>query len=547
MKMHIFKRYLLIAVAPALLLFSEGCTDFLEEELISDVSAASYYTTPKGFEDAVKAAYTPLKDFYGRERGMSLTCFGTDEFTNGADGSFKSVNFYDQGLNATMSIIREVWFSHYGAINQCNAAINRSSKIEGLDEATKNTRLAEIRFLRALYYFNATNLWGDVHFQLEETEGVVTEANRTPVKDIMAQGIIPDLEFAISNLPVTQKDYGRATKPAAEFMLAKVLMTRAYTSYAEGSDAQRAFDLMKGVINNYSFKLLTDYAKVFDQDNELHSEVVWSIQNTADQILNAPDGNNSHLYYLMEYDILPGMTRDIANGRPWKRFRPTNWMLEQWDRTKDSRYDKGFKHAFISNRADNIPKDANGNPKFTVGDTAVFIPHVEWSSERVAASRYLVVLPSQYDEKRFPTVGKFLDPKRPDRQATAGSRDWMLMRLADAYLIAAEAAVKMGKMQDAADMINVIRRRAAWPGKEKDMEITAADMTLDYVLDERARELFGEMHRWFDLTRTGKLVERVKKYNPQASAIQDHHVLRPIPQEQLDRANDGTYAQNPGY
>ena len=79
------------------------------------------------------------------------------------------------------------------------------------------------------------------------------------------------------------------------------------------------------------------------------------------------------------------------------------------------------------------------------------------------------------------------------------------------------------------------------------MQITATDVDLDFLLDERGRELFGEGHRWWDLVRTGKLVERVRLHNEQAAGnIQDYHTLRPIPQNQIDRTVGG-YAQNPGY
>ena len=104
-----------------------------------------------------------------------------------------------------------------------------------------------------------------------------------------------------------------------------------------------------------------------------------------------------------------------------------------------------------------------------------------------------------------------------------------------------------GNLKGAAADINVIRTRAAFPGKEANMQITAGDVTLDFILDERARELDAEQCRWYDLTRTGTLVDRVKLYNPQAAAfVSPHHVHRPIPETQIDRTLGG-YEQNCGY
>jgi hypothetical protein len=114
----------------------------------------------------------------------------------------------------------------------------------------------------------------------------------------------------------------------------------------------------------------------------------------------------------------------------------------------------------------------------------------------------------------------------------------------------AEAQYFSGASADAAATYNVIRRRAAWPGKESAMLITANQIDVNFVMDERERELLGEQSRWFDLARWGNLVERVKLHNPQAAPfIKAHHVLRPIPQLQIDRA-EGTasgFPQNPGY
>jgi len=521
-----------------------SCEDFLEEKLTADVSSSTYYTTVQGFEDAVKATYTPMKDYWGQEMGCTMTAFGTDTYTNGADGSHKEINFYNNELNPAQQYMRDTWRVMYQGINQANAVIGRAADIEGLSESQRDLRLAEVRFLRALYYFTLVRTYGDVHLTLEETQGAEVESNRTGIAEIYSQAIIPDLELAIANLPVEQNDYGRITKPAAEFLLSKVYLTRGWSTAAEGSDWQNAINLADRVINDYNFALLDDFADVFALDNQVNSEVVWSIQNTTNQLING-NGNRAHLYFLMEYDKLPGMTRDIENGRPWKRFKPTEFLLALWDRDVDSRYVKSFKHAFYANNESGIPTDDNGNRLFEVGDTAIFMPGVEWTDEQIASKPYLVIRPSEYTEREYLTLAKHLDNTRPDRQWTQGSRDWMLMRLAELYFIAAEAHLQLGNVDEATEYINVIRRRGAWPGMEDAMEVTSVD--LDFVLDEKAREMVGECHRWFDLARTGKLVERVRLHNPQAGGnIQDYHVLRPIPQEQIDKTTS-TYPQNPGY
>ena len=541
MKKHTFKSILVLLGITVFL----SCENFLDENNIADVSAGSYYTTSQGLEDAVKATYGIMKEFYGTELGFSMNVFGTDTYTNGADGSHKYLNWYNNQHNSSASYFRDTWRIMYRGINQANAVINRAESIEDMDQATLTSRLAEVRFLRALYYFNLVRYYGDVHLSLEETEGVETEANRTSVQEVYAQAIIPDLEYAISNLPSSQSEYGRVSKAAAEFLLAKVHLTA-----PQGSPAQTV-SLMTNVINNYGFSLLDDWADLWDINNEENSEVIWSIINSKQQVDEGLDGygHRGHLYFLFEYDKRPGMTRDTENGRPWKRFRPTDHLLSLWDRTKDARYDKGYKHVWYAN---------NPVPGQQIGDTALYIPgpgvdrsgvnqDAKWTQANKDAVIYQVYTTDQYNQVIFPSLNKWIDNTRPNRQHTQGQRDFILMRLADAYLIRAEANLKQGNTAQAAEDLNIIRKRGAWDGEEASMEITAADVDIDFILDERARELVGEGHRWFDLVRTKKLVERVKAHNLDATNnIQSYHVLRPIPLDQIDRT-EGGYPQNTGY
>jgi len=583
-------------------LSTQSCKDYLDEKLVSGTSANEFYATVAGLEDAVDATYSFLRQIHSDERAYMLTVFGTDTHTNGADGGWKSFNYYDNGLNAGAAILLEQWTFLYQGINQANAVLNRSQSVTGLTESLKTLRQAEARFLRAYYYFYLVQTWGDVHFSLEETIVAQTTANYTSQEKIYAEGIIPDLEFAIANLPKTQTDYGRATKPAAQFLLGKVLLTRGYRDFKKADDFSRAEALFTNVINDYNFKLVASHKDLWNQDNQLNSEVIWSVQFSTDIILNGGDtglGNRGHLYFGMEYDTQAGMIRDIANGRPFKRFRPTNHLIDLWAaaRENDQRYEDTYKHVWYCNdnrtSGNSIPlwkqihvdkgaKKADGSTvtaadigkrRFELGDTALYIPgpgqDAKWLGDQKLKVRYTVITkdkasypastlptsdpnyypsdPFSYSEKLFPTIAKFFDPKRPTIQWERGSRDWFVMRLADAYLLRAEARFQQTSLQPAADDINVVRTRAAKPGKIAQMQITSADVNLDRILLERALELDAEQIRWFDLARTRKLVDYVKAYNPLgAPNIKDYHFLRPIPQAQIDRTVGG-YPQNKGY
>jgi len=149
----------------------------------------------------------------------------------------------------------------------------------------------------------------------------------------------------------------------------------------------------------------------------------------------------------------------------------------------------------------------------------------------------------------YPSLTKHDDPTRLTYNEAQSARDVFVIRFAELYLIAAEAAMNLNDKTTAATYINVIRTRAAKPGQTAAMQITAAQVNIDFILDERAREFAGEQMRWFDLKRTGKLVERIKALNPDAAPnIQEYHNLRPIPQSQLDAVtNKDEFKQNEGY
>ncbi|GAB3950869.1 hypothetical protein GCM10028805_29800 [Spirosoma harenae] len=560
------KSFRILALS-ALMLSGQACKDILDEKVISLIGN-DYINTPKGFEDASKAAYSSMRNFYASERGLTMTEFGTDIYQAGADGSYKGFHFYDTQMNSFVDIIQQMWEELYKGINTCNAVIERAPSAT-VSDAIKKQRVAEMKFLRAHYYFILVQQFGGVDLRLTETLGPTKVTSRASETDIYKQ-ITADLEASLVDLPAVRaaaqgaSDYGRATKSAAEHLLAKVYLTKATSTAKAADDYAKAATYAQNVISNYSLKLLPDFANVFAQGSgEINDEVVFSVQYTSDPLTNMNtantnngDGNKLHLYFGMQYDVQPGMKRDIANDRPFKRLRPTPYLLETVfkDRVNDSRYKKTFKDTWLSNNpgANLNTSFDNSKAKMTLkaGDTAIYIPGVEWTMAQRAAKPYQVLVPSAYTAALFPTLQKFLDPNRPDLTYEQGSRDYIAFRLAETYLILAEAQIKLGKTAEATTAINTVRRRAAWPGKEAAMELNVADVSMETIYEERARELAGEQTRWMDLKRWGILVDRVKKYNTDAVAnIKETHNFRPIPQTQIDRTEGGSakFPQNPGF
>ena len=535
-------RRLLVPLAALCLGGAAGCVDLTEKPITGITSA--YYDTPVGFDAAVNSMYYPMKTHWALERGSTMTVFGTDEFQKGSDGSYKFFNDYTSALNGDVDFIKNTWRDFYIGINAANTVI-AAAKTVNVPDATKNLRIGEARFMRGLYYFNLVRTYGDVPLFTEPTAGVLTETNREASSKVYEQ-VIADLLAAETALPDKAAQYGRADKPAAQHLLAEVYLTR-----AAAGDMALAAAKAKAVVDNPRFKLLNTYKENFDFGNEVNSEVVWAIQYTNDPLTNGADsvGNKLHLYWGYPYDLEVGMVRDIANDRPFRRFRPTVWLLNLWDRTKDSRYEAMFKNVwFVNNPNDTrIAKDASGKPRLANGDTSVWFPGREVTAAERASHPYKIYAPSEYGDAIFPVLNKYLDPSRTATNQESGQRDFPLMRLSNTYLMLAEALMRDGKPDQALPYVNAVRQRAAKPGQAAAMAVTAADLNLDFILDERARELTGECTRWFDLKRTGKLVERVKLYNPGgAPNVKDFHNLRPIPNNEI-LLSTGNMKQNPGY
>jgi starch-binding outer membrane protein, SusD/RagB family len=545
MKMFNYKLSMLVPVMICMLC---SCKKRLEEYNPGGLTAESVYTTPEGFETLVNAAYSYQRWWYGKEEGYNMSEVGTDIWTSGSGDVWPDLTRY-LNLQGGNTAITAIWREFYAAVNLINGGLNNIEKA-GLAADRRAIREGELHFLRAFYYWHIVETWGGVHFTLQETKGLTATANRTPVDTFYTQ-IFTDLEFAVDHLPNTQPQWGRVTKPAAQAFLARMYLTR-------GKDKE-ALEMARAVIANTGFQLQPVYADLWKMNNLKNKEVIYAVnynedftQNDLSNSTTNPYGhsrgsNSGHMLFLMKYDNLAGLTRDLFNGRPFVRYMPTRFLLDLFS-DADSRHEASFWQYWFANVATNTLK---------VGDTAVYVTVKEIPADVEAAKKYQIYDRSKTynsdgtikDNNRYEQLSKFMDPTRANFNEAQSARDVFVIRLAEVYLIAAEAHMKAGSLDSAAKYVNEVRGRAAKPGRKAEMQITAADITLDFLLDERARELAGEQLRWFDLKRTGKLLERIKAHSPDnAVNLQPFHVLRPIPQQQIDGVtNKEEFVQNQGY
>ena len=151
-----------------------------------------------------------------------------------------------------------------------------------------------------------------------------------------------------------------------------------------------------------------------------------------------------------------------------------------------------------------------------------------------------------------------MNPSRGTNFNDPSTRPVVLTRFAEVYLVGAEAYLQSGNKEKATELLNVLRQRAAYRKSNSTAQNTVAatamlikadDVTIDFILDERSREFYGEWMRYHDLVRTKSLVKRVRLWNKEASLyVKDFHALRPIPQSEIDRTVEGpAFTQNPGY
>lgn len=569
-------------------LFSALNACSLEEYNPGGTTSDVVFSTEAGMNALVNSAYVYFgSQFYGREDILMLTEGGTDLWINIANSGYgRQMTKYD-GLNATVGQIRNTWNRLYEIVNYCNAGLERINEVPFANETEKKSRIGELSFLRAYAYWHIVEQFGNVDLRTTETKTVVMEAQRSPVSafyDLM----LADLDVAIQNLPIDPipaTDVGRVTLKAAYGLKARLALTRAghETNAAEKDKYYKiASQAAKYVVDNQSQLKVSLYdspAEVFaPANNKNNKEAMFIITHSTVNSLN-PQPNNPnrlHIWFKAKYSAKAGMVRDLeygadrnSNSGGWV-LMPTRHLLELYNEQIDRRYQDWFREKYNLNvdsytwKVDDLAafeKPASlVNTTLKRGDLALWFTKQKVSGDKRNTPYALVDIDDTYTgdvvtsnarfNVHFPALKKYDDPDLPEAGSQAGSKDVIVMRLAEMYLIVAEAEAMQsgGNKALATEMVNVLRRRAAMPGKINEMLVDQGNLNIDFLLEERGRELCGEHIRWFDLKRTKKLYNYVQSYNKNITLMQPYHINRPIPQQFLDAiSNADEFGQNEGY
>jgi starch-binding outer membrane protein, SusD/RagB family len=578
MKLH---NKISLVIATASLVVFGSCKKILEEHPKSNI-VPTFLATPTGLLGALSGVYNDLRSSYGTE-GFTLQLYaGTDEMIAGSQAQDAGVfNLYNGLSGLSMNGGFNVWYQDINTLN----GILQYGPTSGLPASTLNQYLGQAKFLRAFCYFYLLSTYGNVPLHLTfNTQAVSSDAPAAPAAVYAA--IIQDLTDASTLLPptITAPFLGKAaTAPTALFLLSKVYLTRGWSSVAVASDFQNAYNTATALITNkatYGLDLWQDYASAFAPANDYGKEVLFVSDHDNNvqfgQFTTGASGGaaqnvlpNLFIWnYVSALGVNSGagvpqvssgpasMVRDVANGRPYTRAAPnTAYTITHAfaDQVNDSRYSKTFQTYWICNTPCTGTRGA-----LTVGvDTAILMPGVEVSAARRSTFKGAIVTPTQYNNNVFPSVKKYFDLTRTNANDPS-TRPYCIYRFAEAYFVAAEAAFKLNDLADAAKYLNFIRERAAYRSTNTAaqntaaataMDVTAADINIDFILDEYTREFYGEPRRWYDLVRTQQLIRRVGLWNPLANAnIKSFDVLRPIPQDEINAVLSGpAYPQNPGF
>ncbi|MDR2764583.1 MAG: RagB/SusD family nutrient uptake outer membrane protein [Tannerella sp.] len=558
-------------IAVIMALFAVSCDEskFLEEKPLSIYAAEIALETSTDYQAAVNYLYRSTTDllFYrGSGDNRVSMWYGTDLAFCSCD--VNKLNKYADTMIPTYFVVEDTWRNTYVIVNQANLILSRI-ETSGLPEAEKNTIRGEALFFRAFGYRILANLFGGVPLIMEEITAPRRDFVRASRQDTYTQ-VKNDLLEAIPLLANIEsvKD-GKVSRQVAQHLLAE--------TYVSLGDYNNAISMATSVIDYPGVALMTArfgtkanetgsaYSDLHRSGNQNRSsgnrESLWASQFDH---LNPASPNSS----LMPRDILPNYlnititadevtTTAFVNGTAEKGGATQGWMQPTdyacngvWDDSGDLR---NADYLIIRDwRIDNEDSPAFG--KWIVKDGFIsqinpvrqFYPFFMKVAGDIPEELYLK---DANGSPLLTALGEHCVPY----DILRNYRESYIFRLAETYLLRAEAHILNGNQAAAAADINVIRARS-----EASL-VEPSQVDIDYLLDERIRELCFEELRMITLCRMGKLVERTRKYNSTYPAIngqllessgtsmKDYHNLWPIPFSEIERNIEAKLEQNPGY
>jgi starch-binding outer membrane protein, SusD/RagB family len=429
----------------SVLLFS-GCKKSLEETPKTFVSPDAFFTTPASYDLGVIGIYRVIPGTLGSNSW--LTREGFSDIIGPVSGA------YEQGMPVWQNNhqpffynVRALWTDHFTIVKDANFILQKLDEATVLSSGQKNALAGEARFLRAYAYFQLVQLFGDVPIRTTPLEDLSNvKIARSPQADVYKL-ILDDLTFAEANLPDNAPVAGRVNKWVATALLAKVYLTMAGNPLNQKQYYTNAKEKALAVINSGKFSLLDDYSKVF-HSTKYTSESIW------EQTYQPGIGGNS----LMQNSLpAPGYNYILTPAQWFINSFPTGDQRKAWGIKENYQAPSGVLQPFFT--------------KFV---------NLTWVDQGYTTSQ-------------------------------AGLLDYTvpLLRVAEMYLIAAEAENELNGPSNAYQYINAIRRRARIdkndPTQVPDLAGLSKEQFRDAVLMERKWELHLEGSTWYDLKRTNTL------------------------------------------
>ncbi len=482
------KKIAFLIVAFCLIAGLNSCSDFLDEVPDSHLTPENFYITEADAYAATVAAYSQLAshNLFNNHLLPTIDMISDDIILRPGELTPDLVlleNYQFGPSDADRPTANYNGF--FIGIKNANVVIDRIPEMD-ISESKKNLFVAEARFLRALYFFYAARMFGDLPKVINETTSLADiQMPRSPGSEIYEEVIIPDLQFAEEHLPVNAPEPGRASAGAAMSLLASVYLTMAGEPLNFGAEYYTlARDKAKDVIDMNKYSLFEDFADVFDPKKKNGIEHIFDVQFDRNV-----EGRESIAMWLH-------WPRNIGLGNGLGLYMPSQSLIDSFDEN-DLRIPVTYKTQY--------PRQSDGN-------IIHFTPHI-WKF---------------FDEEAY-----------SDLNISRASNNFPVLRFAEVLLIFAEASNEVsGPDNESYEAINHVRQRAGLVP----LEGLGKEQFREAVYKERRHEFVAECKKWFDLVRTGRLIEVM---HDAGKDIQEKHKLFPIPQREMD-VNENM-VQNPGY